>query len=61
MDFITQLPRTLTGYDPVWVVVDRLSKYAHFVPTTIELSAEGLAQLFKDTMFYVHGMPLNIN
>ncbi len=60
MDFITQLPRTLTGYDAIWVVVDRLSKYAHFVPTTTDISAEEPAQLFKDKIFYVHGMPLNI-
>jgi hypothetical protein len=60
MDFVTQLPRTITGYDAIWVVVDRLSKYAHFVPTTSDISAEQLAQLFKDKIFYVHGMPLNI-
>jgi hypothetical protein len=60
MDFITQLPRTVTGCDAIWVVVDRLSKYAHFVPTNTDITAEGLAQLFKDKIFFVHGMPLNI-
>lgn len=60
MDFITQLPRTTSGYDAIWVVVDRLSKYAHFIPTTTDITAEHLAQLFKDKIFFVHGMPLNI-
>jgi hypothetical protein len=60
MDFITQLPLTTTGYDAIWVVVDRLSKYAHFVPTRTDITSEELAQLFKDKIFFVHGMPLNI-
>jgi transposase InsO family protein len=60
MDFITQLPPTLDGHDAIWVVVDRLSKYAHFVPTRSDITAEQLAQLFKDKIFYVHGLPLNI-
>jgi len=58
--FITQLPLTTTGFDAIWVVVDRLSKYAHFVPTRTDITAEELAQLFKDKIFFVHGMPISI-
>jgi hypothetical protein len=32
MDFITRLPRTQKGYDAIWVIVDRLTKVAHFIP-----------------------------
>jgi hypothetical protein len=42
MDFITQLPRNLDGHDATWVVVDRLSKYAHFVPQLVTLLLNSL-------------------
>lgn len=47
MDFIERLPRS-NGKDMIWVVVDRLSKYAHFVPLTHLISAAVLARVFMD-------------
>ena len=48
-DFITKLPLA-QEYDLILVVVDRLTKMVHFIPTTEKTLAEGLAQLFRDNM-----------
>jgi len=48
-DFITKLPLA-QGYDLILVVVDRLTKMVHFIPTTEKTSAEGLARLFRDNV-----------
>jgi len=48
-DFITKLP-LVQGYDSILVVVDRFTKIVHFIPTTERISAEGLAQLFRDNI-----------
>jgi len=58
-DFITKLPLA-QGYDAILVVVDRLTKMAHFVPTTKRTSAEGLARLFRDNIWKLHGLPDSI-
>ena len=60
MDLITGLPRTKEGYDAIWVAVDRLSKYAHFAPTTTDASAEVIAQLLRTRVFTLHGFPTHI-
>ncbi|KAE9049920.1 hypothetical protein PR001_g2865 [Phytophthora rubi] len=60
MDFITDLPRTKRDVDSIWVVVDRLTKRYHFVPTTKTVNAEGVARLFIDNIWKLHGMPANI-
>lgn len=60
LDFITQLPRTQAGYDAILVVVDRLSKMAHFIPTTTDISAKSTAKLFFDNIFRLHGLPTSI-
>nr|GFB52043.1 putative reverse transcriptase domain-containing protein [Tanacetum cinerariifolium] len=46
MDFMTGLPRTLSGYDSIWVIVDRLTKSAHFLPKKKTDSIEKLAELY---------------
>ena len=44
MDFITSLPRTSSGYDSIWVIVDRLTKSAHFIPVKTTFKGEKLAE-----------------
>ena len=58
-DFITKLPLA-QGYDAILVVCDRLTKMVHFVPTTEKTSAEGLARLFRDHVWKLHGLPESI-
>ncbi|GJR56551.1 putative reverse transcriptase domain-containing protein [Tanacetum coccineum] len=48
MDFITKLPRTKSGHDTIWVVVDRLTKSAHFLATHEDYNMEKLARLYID-------------
>jgi len=49
VDFITKLPLA-QEYNSILVVVDRLTKMVHFIPTTEKMSAEGLARLFRDNI-----------
>jgi len=58
-DFITKLP-IAQGYDLILVVVDRLMKIVHFIPTTEKTSAERLARLFRDNVWKLHGLPESI-
>jgi len=58
-DFIVKLPLS-RGYDSILVVYDRLTKMAHFIPTTEKTSAEGLAVLFQDHVWKLHGLPESI-
>ena len=53
VDFITKLPLA-QGYDSILVVVNRLTKIVHFIPTTEKTSAEGLARLFRDNVWKLH-------
>ena len=59
VDFITKLP-IAQGYDSILVVVDRLTKMVHFIPTTEKTSAEGLARLFRDNVWKLHRLPKSI-
>ena len=59
VDFITKLP-VVAGKDAILVVCDRLSKMAHFVATMEGMSAEGLARLFRDNIWKLHGLPESI-
>ncbi|PIL28410.1 hypothetical protein GSI_08444 [Ganoderma sinense ZZ0214-1] len=59
MDMIVKLPDS-HGYDSIWVVCDRLTRYAHFVPCNEAMDAPALAWLFFDRIFRHHGMPESI-
>ena len=59
MDFITGLP-TSHSFDSVFVVVDRLTKQAHFTPTTTDIDAARLASLYISTIVRLHGVPDSI-
>jgi len=59
VDFITKLP-VVAGKDAILVVCDRLSKMTHFVATTEGTSAEGLARLFWDNVWKLHGLPESV-
>ena len=60
MDFVTGLPRTPKGNDAIWVIVDRLTKTAHFLPYGTGLTLDGLAKLYVDEIVRLHGTPKNI-
>ena len=58
-DFITKLS-LVQGYNSILVVVDRLTKMVHFIPTAEKTIAEGLAKLFRDNMWKLYGLPKSI-
>ncbi|KAL4033656.1 hypothetical protein IC575_006761 [Cucumis melo] len=60
MDFITGLPKTLRGYTVIWVVVDRLTKSAHFVPGKSTYTASKWGQLYMTEIVRLHGVPVSI-
>jgi len=55
MDFITRLPKS-NGYDSILVVVDRLSKYGHFIPLKHPYSARSVAETFVKEVVRMHGI-----
>ncbi|GJU82790.1 putative reverse transcriptase domain-containing protein [Tanacetum coccineum] len=60
MDFITKLPKTSNRHDTIWVIVDRLTKSAHFIPTQETYSMEALTRLYIKEIVSRHGMPISI-
>jgi hypothetical protein len=57
MDFIVGLPRTSVGYDSIWVIVDRLTKVAHFIPVRTNDTGAKLAELYMAQIVCLHGVP----
>ncbi|GJZ63620.1 putative reverse transcriptase domain-containing protein [Tanacetum coccineum] len=60
MDFITKLPKTAAGYDSIWVIIDRLTKSAHFLPMKETDSTEKLTRLYMKEIVARHGIPVSI-
>ncbi|MCO5600970.1 hypothetical protein L7F22_055087 [Adiantum nelumboides] len=60
MDFIFDLPRTQSGHDGIWTVIDRFSKQDHFIPVKKTIKPDHLARLFVAQIFRLHGMPKTI-
>ena len=60
MDFVSGFPLTQQKHDSVWVIVDRLTKSAHFIPVMIDYSMDQLAELYVDEIVRLHGVPLSI-
>jgi transposase InsO family protein len=60
MDFITGLPCTQNGYDAIWVIVDRLTKVAHFIPVKTTYKCSQLAELYMARIVSLHGVPKKI-
>jgi hypothetical protein len=57
---VSGLPRTSTGHDAIWVVVDQLTKSAHFLPISVKSPLEKLTQLYVREIVRLHGVPSSI-
>jgi len=60
MDFVVGLPRTSSKNDSIWVIVDRLTKSAHFLPIQITYSLDRLARIYIKEIVKLHGVPSSI-
>jgi hypothetical protein len=56
MDFIVGLPRTVKGYDSIWVIVDRLTKITHFLPVRVKYTVATYAELYIVCILSLHGV-----
>jgi hypothetical protein len=60
MDFVSGFPKAQGGQDAVWVIVDRLTKTAHFLPIKMNYSMDRLAELYVKEIVRLHGVPVSI-
>ncbi|KAG8488163.1 hypothetical protein CXB51_018403 [Gossypium anomalum] len=60
MDFVSGLPVTPKKKDSIWVIVDRLTKSAHFIPVRTDFSLDKLAELYVSEIVRLHGVPTSI-
>ncbi|GJV64583.1 putative reverse transcriptase domain-containing protein [Tanacetum coccineum] len=60
MDLVTKLPNSSSGYDAIWVIVDRLTKSAHFLPIRKDYKTEKLARIYINEIVARHGVPVLI-
>ena len=60
MDFVSSLPKTKTGNDAIWVIVDRLTKSAHFLPMRMTDTMDKLVRMYMDNIIRMYGVPVSI-
>ena len=60
MYFVVGFPKTTNIHDSIWVIVDRLTKAAHFLPIKITYSLEQLVDLYVKEIVRLHGVPMSI-
>jgi hypothetical protein len=60
MDFIVGLPTTKRGFDSIWVIVDRLTKFAHFIPVKVNYHQHQYADIYCQQIIRLHGVPKSI-
>nr|GEY38091.1 hypothetical protein [Tanacetum cinerariifolium] len=60
MDFVTKFPRTSSGHDTIWVIMERLTKSAHFLHMCEDYKMDRLARLYLNEIFTRHGVPISI-
>src|SRR4051812_6000573 len=60
MHFITRLPKTRSGYDSIWVIVDRLTKVAHFIPVKTTYTSAKLAKIYMNIIICLLEVPKSI-
>jgi hypothetical protein len=60
MDFVIGLPRTQKGNDSIWVIIDRLTKVAHFIPVKTTFGGATLARIYLKEIVRLHGIPWKI-
>ncbi|KAF5803619.1 putative nucleotidyltransferase, Ribonuclease H [Helianthus annuus] len=60
MDLLTKLPKTSRGFDAIWVVVDRLTKSAHFIPIRETYTSEKMSEVYTNEIIARHGVPISI-
>jgi hypothetical protein len=60
MDFMGGFPKTLMGSDSIWVIVDRLTKSAHFIPIKTGMFTAKLVEIYVEWIIRLHGIPSSI-
>ena len=60
MDYIVELPRTKANHDSIWVIVDRLTKSAHFLPMNERFSLDKLVHMYLKEIVVRYGVPVSI-
>jgi hypothetical protein len=60
IDFIVGLPLTARKYNLIWVIVDRLTKSAHFIPVNTNYNVQKYAEIYVARVLYLHGVPKTI-